>query len=987
MKRLIASIVIAANLLPCAAKAPEKHLSDYVSTLVGTQSDVSFSTGNTYPATALPWGMNAWTPVTAEQEGDGWAYQYQKRRIFGFKQTHQPSPWINDYGAFSIMPFTGEVDGKPVSWFSHKSETARPYYYGVYLADYDVHVEITPTERAAVIRITFPESDRSGIVVNPYHGGAVSFDGEWATGYCTNNHGGVPEGFRNWFVIKSDTPISGPFATKRGQVVTLYIASSFISEKQALRNLDEVLGRSFEEVKAAAQERWDSILGRIKVSGGTEDQLRTFYSCLYRSTLFPRKFYELDQSGNPIHYSPYDGKVHSGYLYTDTGFWDSFRALFPLLNLVYPDVNAEIQAGLANIARENNFLPEWASPGHRDCMVGNNSASVVADAAVHGLISREDLEVLYKALVYGTEHVHPNVGSTGRKGHEYYNKLGYIPYDVGINESVARTLEYAYDDWCIAKIAKLLDRPQEEIDLYEKRSGNWRNVFDKETRLMRGRNLDGSFQEPFSPFKWGDAFTEGNAWHYTWSVFHDIPGLVEAMGGEDSFEQMLDSVFRVPPVYDDSYYGYRIHEITEMQVADMGNYAHGNQPSQHMLYLYDWTSHPEKGVQRIREVMDRLYSAAPDGYCGDEDNGQTSAWYIFSALGYYPVCPGSGEYAKGEPLFKKVKITPVKGTPVTTSGNPLFEGWYADPEVAILDGEYWIFPTYSDIWTADGSEPVYPTERTEAFNQLYNIQTFLDAFSSKDLVHWTKHPRVISNEEITWIKYAFWAPAVFPHNGKYFLLFSGNDIQNNNQYGGIGIAVADHPGGPYKDYLGHPLVDKIINGAQPIDQFVFKDDDGSIYMYYGGWLHCNMVKLSDNLREIVPFDDGTTFKEITPYGYVEGPFMFKRNGKYYFMWSEGGWEGPEYRVAYAIADSPFGPFERRATILEMDPEVATGAGHHSVLQIPGKDEYYIVYHRHPLGDTKGAHRVTCIDKMEFAPDGTILPVKITFSGVEARPLK
>ncbi|MBO4595047.1 MAG: glycoside hydrolase family 92 protein, partial [Bacteroidales bacterium] len=359
----------------------------------------------------------------------------------------------------------------------------------------------------------------------------------------------------------------------------------------------------------------------------------------------------------PVHYSPYNGKVEPGYLYTDTGFWDTFRALFPLLNLVYPDVNAEIQAGLANIARENDFLPEWASPGHRDCMIGNNSAAVVADAAVQGITSREDLEVLYRALVHATENMHPAVSASGRKGHEYYNSLGYIPYDAGIKENVARTLEYAYDDWCIAQIARLLERPQEEVDLYLSRSRNWRNVFDSESRLMRGRNADGSFQEPFSPYKWGDAYTEGNAWHYTWSVFHDVPGLIAQMGGENEFVQMLDSVFKVPPIYDDSYYGYRIHEITEMQTADMGNYAHGNQPSQHMLYLYGWTSQLAKGQQHIREVMDRLYSAAPDGYCGDEDNGQTSAWYIFSALGFYPVCPASGQYIIGTPLFPEAQVT------------------------------------------------------------------------------------------------------------------------------------------------------------------------------------------------------------------------------------------------------------------------------------------------------------------------------------------
>jgi predicted alpha-1,2-mannosidase len=289
-------------------------------------------------------------------------------------------------------------------------------------------------------------------------------------------------------------------------------------------------------------------------------------------------------------------------------------------------------------------------------MVGNNSAAVVADAAVKGLAAPADLKVLYDALVYGSENVHPSVSSSGRLGHEYYNSLGYIPCDVGINESVARTLEYAYNDWCLLQIAGLLERPQEEKDRWKSRSGNWRNVFDASAKLMRGRKKDGNFAEDFNPYKWGGDFTEGNAWHYTWSVFHDIPGLIEAMGGAAEFEQMLDSVFKAPPIYDDSYYGYRIHEITEMMVADMGNYAHGNQPIQHMIYLYNYVDAREKTDRHIAEVRERLYSSAPDGYPGDEDNGQTSAWYVLSALGLYPVCPASGEYALCKPMFPYVKL-------------------------------------------------------------------------------------------------------------------------------------------------------------------------------------------------------------------------------------------------------------------------------------------------------------------------------------------
>ncbi len=688
MKRILPILIAISALAGCCRQEVELVTEpvDYVSTLVGSLSEHSFSTGNTYPAIALPWGMNFWTPVTGKM-GDGWAYRYDAHMIRGFEQTHQPSPWINDYGQFAIMPVrdAAKVDQEArASWFTHSSEVAKPYYYQVYLADHDINAEIAPTERAAAFRFTFPESETSGIVVDAYDEGSyikVLPEQNAIVGFTTKNCGGVPENFRNWFVVTFDKPfevttvyagqnkgeyvktVSGleldgdhavavvGFKTVRGEAVNVKAASSFISLDQAWLNLEEIGDKSFAEVKDEAKTRWNDILGRIQVGGGTVDQYRTFYSCLYRSVLFPRKFYEINAAGEPVHYSPYNGQICGGYLYTDTGFWDTFRALFPLLNLVYPSVNEEIQQGLANIARENEFLPEWSSPGHRGCMVGNNSASVVADAVVKGIVKEEDLQTLYDCIVYGTENVHPTVNSSGRLGHEYYNSVGYVPYNVGIHENVARTLEYAYNDWCILQIAKKLNRPQEELDKWEARSNNWKNVFDTSHNLMRGRNLDGSFQEPFSPYKWGDAFTEGNTWHYTWSVFHDVEGLKEAMGGTKEFTAMLDSVFVVPPIYDDSYYGFRIHEITEMQVANMGNYAHGNQPAQHMLYLYDWTDEPWKGQKWIREVMDRLYSANPNGYCGDEDNGQTSAWYVFSALGFYPVCPASDEYAFGRPYF------------------------------------------------------------------------------------------------------------------------------------------------------------------------------------------------------------------------------------------------------------------------------------------------------------------------------------------------
>ena len=688
MKRLFISLLITAS--NAAFAAPTTPV-DYVSTLVGTLSKHSLSTGNTYPAIAMPWGMNFWTPQTGRM-GDGWQYVYTEDKIRGFKQTHQPSPWINDYGQFSIMPMVSgpELDffneDKRASWFSHKAEEARPYYYKVYLADYDVWGEITPTERAAIMRFTFPETTSDNgiarIVVDAFDkGSAIKYDVNKNTisGYSTRNSGGVPENFRNYFVLQFDTQFQFwgiqkdgktfigseaegnhvqamvGFNTKKGQQITVRVASSFISEEQAWQNLKELGNRSFDQVCADGRQRWNDVLGRIEVEDQNIDHLRTFYSCLYRSVLFPRSFYEIDANGKPIHYSPHTGEVCPGYYFTDTGFWDTFRCLFPLLNLVYPEMNEKMQEGLVNCYKESGFLPEWASPGHRGCMVGNNSASVVADAYLKGLRGY-DIESLWQAVVHDANAVHPQVASTGRLGYEYYNKLGYVPYNVGINENVARTLEYAYDDWCIYQMGKALGKKEKELKPFRLRAMNYKNVFDKESKLMRGRNEDGTFQSPFSPLKWGDAFTEGNAWHYTWSVFHDPEGLIQLMGGKEVFVQMLDSVFNVPPLFDESYYGSVIHEIREMQIMGMGNYAHGNQPIQHMIYLYDWAAQPWKAQQRIRQVMERFYNAAPDGYCGDEDNGQTSAWYVFSALGFYPVCPGSGQYAIGSPFFDSVKL-------------------------------------------------------------------------------------------------------------------------------------------------------------------------------------------------------------------------------------------------------------------------------------------------------------------------------------------
>jgi len=673
---------------------------DWVNPLMGTDSRPDLSNGNTYPCTALPWGMNFWSPQTGPN-GDGWAYTYDAHKIQGFKQTHQPSPWMNDYGMFSIMPMTKHLSVEQnarASWFSHKAEISKPYYYSVYLADHDVTTEITPTERAAQFKITFPKSDSSFILVDAFAKGSyvkVIPAENKIVGYSTQAAGPQLKNFKNYFVIYIDKPFTLShtysttegerqagqrgarpeivhlepsletnaqhalaaigFQTKRGEVVHLKVASSFISLEQAELNLQREIGHdSFEETAKKGRDIWNKTLSRIAVSGGTIDQVRTFYSCLYRMLFFPNKMYEIDAKNQPTHWSAQNGKISPGYKFAGTGFWDTFRALYPFLNLVYPAIDQQMQAGLVNDYKEGGWLPEWSSPGYSDCMIGNNSASIVADAYLKGLRGY-DINTLWEAVKHGANNTGPN--ATGRRGVEYYNTLGYVPYDVKINENAARTLEYAYDDFAIYQLGKALGKPASEIDIYKKRSLNYRNLYNKEIGLMQGRNKDGSWVKPFNPLKWGDAFTEGNAWHYSWAALHDIQGMINLEGGRKQFVNKLDSIFIIPPIFDDSYYGGVIHEIREMQIMNMGQYAHGNQPIQHMLYLYNFAGEPWKTQFHVRDAMAKLYKATPDGYCGDEDNGQTSAWYVFSAMGFYPVCPTSSQYVLGTPLFKSMTIT------------------------------------------------------------------------------------------------------------------------------------------------------------------------------------------------------------------------------------------------------------------------------------------------------------------------------------------
>jgi predicted alpha-1,2-mannosidase len=668
------------------AQAAEPSLVELANPLQGTDSTGGFSHGNTYPAIALPFPMNAWAPYTQPAK-DSFYYQYRQDKIRGIRQTHQPSPWIGDYANFSLMPVSGKLavtEDERASTFRHETEIANPGYYSVHLDTWKATAEVTPTERGAGFRFTFDQPGDSFVVLDAFANNSsveIIPSENKIVGICRNNNGGVPANFANHFVIVFDRPFAAygtwtpaaihegrakladkhvgaylKFDTSGGKSVSCKVASSYISPEQAQLTLDREIGKAnFETLRKQAAAKWNETFARIKVEGGTLEQQRTFYSAFYRSVIFPHRFFEINAENKPVYYSPYDGKLHEGYLYTDTGYWDTFRASHPLYNLLFPEISGQIMQGILNAYDQSGWLPSWSSPGHRDCMIGNHAFSLLADAWVKG-IRNFDGEKALAAMIHDANTQSPdNCKAIGRDGAEYYKKLGYVPYP-NFKEATAKTLEFAYNDFCAAVMAKSLGRGAES-EAFAKSAMNYRNVLDEKIGFVRGRKEDGDWCDNFDPTEWGGPFTEGNSWHWTWSVFHDVPGLVKLLGGDKAFGERLDGVFYTPPDVKVGTYGGMIHEMTEMVSANMGQYAHGNQPIQHMIYLYNHIGQPWKTQARAREVMARLYQSTPDGFCGDEDTGQMSAWYVFSAMGFYPMCPGTTEYLIGSPLFDKATIT------------------------------------------------------------------------------------------------------------------------------------------------------------------------------------------------------------------------------------------------------------------------------------------------------------------------------------------
>ena len=671
-------------MISCTLQAQQKDLLKYVNTLTGTYSTYDLSYGSTYPATALPFGMHTWSPQTGKN-GEGWKYQYQMNTIRGFQQAHQCSPWVSDYAVFSFMPVTKELvvdENKRATPFSHDNEIAKPNYYRVKL-DNNIVTEMAPTERGAHLRFAFPKKEKSFLVLDGYTKQSkikIIPEERKIIGWV-NNQRFAPKEFTNYFVVVFDKPFTayGTWENKKntvkagnatdegdgigayiqfkdGETVQARVASSYISPEQAEVTWQKELGKykTLEQTKNDAGKIWNKLLNRVLVEGGTDADMQTFYSSLYRTNLFSREFFEYKDDGTPFYWSPYDSKVHDGYMYTDNGFWDTFRGELPWQLLLHPTRHGRYMQALLDAQKQFGWLPAWSFPGETGGMLGNHSLSLLGDAWVKGIRNFDPQQAL-EACWHEATNKGPLGGANGRAGWKDYWELGYVGYTHN-SGSTGQTLEYAYDDFCAYQMAKQSGNTFYQ-KLFSKSMYNYRNVFDSVTGFMRGRTADGKWLPNFDPVEWGGPYTEGNAWHWTWSVFHDVQGLINMMGGDGNFIKKMDSVFTVPNTVKTGTYGGMIHEMTEMVQANMGQYAHGNQPIQHMIYLYDYARQPWKAQQHAREVMSKLYNGTAKAFPGDEDQGQTSSWYVMSALGFYTVCPGTDQYIIGSPVFQKATIT------------------------------------------------------------------------------------------------------------------------------------------------------------------------------------------------------------------------------------------------------------------------------------------------------------------------------------------
>ncbi len=653
-----------------ARTAKPAHLSEYVNPLQGTNSTPLFSRGNTLPIVAMPFGMAHWTLQSSDQPG--WFFQPQDERLQGIRCTHQLSPWLGDYGYATILPFSGDASPEPSSRASsYRSGELQisPHLLRLRLMRYRCWLELTPSEHGAAMRFTFQDDSPHGVFLDlPGDDAEIEYDS--ASGFIRaltrQNEGGVQPGFAAYYVLKSDTPIARVevketkkhrvavvhFASAKGGPIQMRIGTSFISFDQASENLKAEIGeKPFEDLVHEAATVWEETLGRVRLEGATETQLRTFYSCLYRTLLFPRMWHEKDAAGKIVHRSPYNGNVEAGVLFADHGYWDDYHAWYPMMSLLYPERLSQILEGWVNALKEGGWFPQFPCPGYRGAMTGSLIDSVFADAVAKGLTGF-DLHSAYLGLKkHATQKGDPDKGY-GRVGIEQYLKLGYVPSDL-MGGGAAQTLDFAYGDFCIAQVARAAGMP-DDAAMFERRSQNWRKLFDPSTKFIRGKNADGSWLEPFDQYTWGGAYVEGGPWQYRFNVLHDPQGLMEMYGGKDEFVKRLEEMLMQAPVFHVGTYGVEIHEMSEMAAVDFGQYAHSNQPVHNVLYMFSAAGRRDRTQYWVHRVLNGLYS--PDNFAGDEDTGAMSAWYILSSLGLFALCPGKPEWALGAPLFPSAEI-------------------------------------------------------------------------------------------------------------------------------------------------------------------------------------------------------------------------------------------------------------------------------------------------------------------------------------------
>lgn len=686
----VGTILTLILLIALTASAAQTQLVEYANSLQGTDSHFGLSHGNTYATVGLPFGMHLWSAQTG-RNGDGWKYTYSATTIRGFGQTHQCSPWVGDYAWYSLMPVLGDLkvgEEERQASFSHANECAHPDCYSVTF-DNGVRTDLTATERCGHLRFSFPKGQDAWVVIDGYtekSSFTILPDKRQIVGWVNNARWiNDKKSFRCYIFMQFDKPfeacgtwdnhtnaihegeltaegdgVGAWIKFKPGTTVQVRTASSYISPEQAFLTWQQEVGgnKRFEATRRRASDAWNTLFGRVLVEGDDEADKQTFYSCLFRANLFSRQFFEYKADGTPYYYSPYDGHVYDGYMYTDNGLWDTFRSQFPLTCLLHPTQQGRYMQALLAAQQQCGWLPAWSCPGESGGMLGNHAISLLTDAWMKG-IHTFDPHAALDAYAHEAMNKGPWGGANGRAGWKEYWQLGFVPYPESMG-CTSQTLEYAYDDFCAWQLAHATgDAFYEEV--FGRVMYNYRNLFDPATGFMRARDNRGRWIEPFDPIEWGGPYCEGNAWHYIWSVFHDVQGLINLYGSDDAFVAKLDSVWTIPNDVHPGTYGGMIHEMKEMQLADMGQYAHGNQPIQHMPYLYLYAGQPWKTQYHVRDIMARLYNGTEQGYPGDEDQGGMSSWYVLSALGLFSVCPGTDQYVIGSPLFPRATITMENG--------------------------------------------------------------------------------------------------------------------------------------------------------------------------------------------------------------------------------------------------------------------------------------------------------------------------------------